>query len=236
MAGLPTCPSCAERFRHYPFPPWIKMAMAGLAVLVVFSFISNYRYFAGYVETRKAMAVMRNGELERAQILMASAVRRVPESAELGALHSFCSALILMKEDKPAEALPLLRTCKNFFQDPQFDPLILQAEAGAAFDAGEYDTFLAKEELLYKQTPDVPYAMAGLASAYACKYAKTGREDYKQKSLDLLKQAKEKSPPGDAEYAEYRMRIMYRLTSKEIVSRKEFYKRFPKGWMEGDRP
>ena len=108
------------------------------------------------------------------------------------------------------------------------DDALLQAEAGAAFDAKDYDTFLAKSMEVLKRHPNEPMALAAVASAYACKYAATGLDAHRQEALKYLDSAAQRGQ--GPELAEYRQRILHRLQTREIISREEFYRRFPLGW------
>ena len=68
-----------------------------------------------------------------------------------------------------------------------------------------------------------------MASAYACKYAVTGDEQFKEESLKKLEEAR--SVAGNNEvFEEYQQRILHRLYTREIIKRDEFIKRFPNGW------
>jgi hypothetical protein len=74
--------------------------------------------------------------------------------------------------------------------------------------------------------------MGLIASAYACKYAVTGNEQFKQQSLEFLKKAKIISEQQGRlnDFEEYEDRILHRLETREIISRKEFIQKFPNGW------
>ncbi len=111
----------------------------------------------------------------------------------------------------------------------------LLAEAGIAFDAKDYDEFLKKEQALVKLLPTESHAVAGVASAYACKYAVTGDEKYRKESLKRLDQARKMAGPNNPEMQEYAERIEHRLDSRQILKREEYQKRFPSGYHAGGK-
>jgi len=96
---------------------------------------------------------------------------------------------------------------------------------GAAFDRKDYDGFLAKSQELLKTTPNDASAYAAVASAFACKYAVSGNEEFRTASLENL--AKAKAMNGSPSLPEYVARIEYRLATREILSRSEYERRFP---------
>jgi hypothetical protein len=78
--------------------------------------------------------------------------------------------------------------------------------------------------------PNEAQAVAGLASAYACKYAATGNEKFRKESLKRLDQARRLAGPKSLPMQEYVERIQHRLDTRQILTREEFAKRFPSGY------
>ncbi len=231
LAGVPMCDACQHALRHRPFPAWVKLSFAGLLGLAVLSFVLNLRFFLGYLEMRRAFRAFQGGDIVAASDLMRAAAQHVPEAPYLKDVAAFYRGLELLSEDKSAEAVPLLR--QGMLRVPpesrrEVEVVLLHAEAGAAFDAKDYDTFLAKQEEILRRQPGDGMALAGVASAHACKYATTGAASHKEQALRLLEQATQRTP--GPEVAEYRQRILHRLKSREIITRAEFYRRFPQGW------
>lgn len=233
VAGVPVCRLCEDELRHRPYPAWIKVSLALLLALAVFSFVYNYRFFAGYVEMHGAGRAMAKRDVGRAAALMSAAAAHVPEAREFKDLADFFTGMDLMAKDQSAEAIPFLQGAATRLPagtDLRLaaETFLAQAKAGAAFDAKDYDAFLARESEIMKAHPNDPISMAGVASAHACKYAVTGDAAHKQQALHYLDLAT-KSAKGP-EFAEYRQRILYRLHSREIVNKKEYDRRFPNGW------
>ena len=161
---------------------------------------------------------------------MSSAADRVPECEDLKVLAAYMEGRFLLWQDKPEMALQRMKLCINRLP-PEYgvDDNIINAKMGAAFNAGDYDEFLACAKSFDKKYPKDRISKATLASAYACKYAETGDEKFRKQSEAFLDQAR-KMTADDPYFKEYENRIMHRLYSKEIISRQEFMKRYPDGW------
>jgi DNA-directed RNA polymerase subunit RPC12/RpoP len=263
LAGLPVCPQCEALYRNRPFPVWVKAALVGMVILVVSALAWNSRFIRAYYDLRcfgSTMAAlawnsrfirayydlrcfgstMAAGDFERGAAYFISASERVLENTDLQIYARFYKGILLLNRDKSAEALELLESCRGKVDaDSGLDGLIMQAQVGVAFDGGDYDEFLRLAlEMDQKQKSD-PISAGRVASAYACKYAETEDEQYKIKSLEALDRARtmSSSVPEYGEYfAEYEPRILYRLHTREIISRDEFYERHPNGWTkEGEQ-
>lgn len=230
LAGAPVCDQCHAFFKNRPFPTWIKVSFAALIAIVLCSFIWNFRFIAAYTQMRRSVQAFARAELEEAAALMTSASEHVPERVELGGFASFYKGLLLIQQDKCAEALPLLRSSQRILGE-QYDLsfFITRAEIGIAFDNKDYDKFLSLALTQKKKQPNNPVVLAQAASAYACKYAVTTDEQFKLKALEALE--KSRAAPGqDPSFKEYEQRILHRLHSREIITRKEFTERYPEGW------
>src|SRR5262249_39705639 len=204
-------------------------AAIGLVVMAVLSVVWNQRYVGGYLEGRRANRAMRQGDWSGAAQWMEGASRLIPEAKLEGAAAVFRRAALL-PPDPPAEALPFLMKAKAATPGIEaIENAVALAEQGVAFDAKDYDTFLAKSQEMSNRHPKDAFAVAGVASAYACKYAVTGSEAFRTQSLALLDKARALSRVDPARFKEYEERIRYRLETREIIDKAEYDKRFPQG-------
>jgi hypothetical protein len=230
MAGRPVCEECAAFFRNRPYPAWIKMAMAGLAAIVIISFAWNWRFIQAYHDIKLTNYVT---DANQASKLFHSAAQRVPEAKGVSTMATYFDGIQLLKDDKSAEALKLFIYCKeNLPSVPFLDEAIVNAEIGVAFDNKDYDKFITLAKQSSEKHPNEPYGMAQIASAYSCKYAVTADEQFKQLSLDFLKKAKTLAEQKEdlKNLEEYEDRILYRLETREIINKKAFNDKFPNGW------
>jgi hypothetical protein len=212
---------------------WIKAAMVGLAAIVIFSFVWNWRFVQAYLDMRKSTTAIQYGDIETTARLFRSAATKVPEVRGLSAIASFYEGAILLKNNKPADALKLLNACKaDLSPNWPVDELIANAEIAVAFDTKDYDKFLEVALKMSEKHPDSPAYLPQVASAYACKYAVTGNEQFKQQSLDFLQKAGTLSQQqgGLPDFEIYEDRILHRIETREIISLDEFNKKFPNGW------
>jgi hypothetical protein len=230
LAGLPVCGTCEAFFRHRPFPAWIKLALAAVLALVAVSLAWNARFFRAYMAMRRFPKYVAQGQIQAGAAEIAAAADCVPESKDLRALAAYLQGIVLLNRDKSAEALEKLLSCKDRLPpECNVDTLILRARMGVAFDSKDYDGFLSIAQAFDHKLPTEYISKATLASAWACKYAVTGNAAFREQALNNLQQAKEMAKEDPA-FKEYEDRIRHRLDSREIVTRHEFYKRFPNGW------
>jgi hypothetical protein len=103
-------------------------------------------------------------------------------------------------------------------------------DEGAAFERGDYETFLSIAQKQWEMWPR-PETASVLASALACKYAVTGDPQYQKQSEDMLQEAERGSQQPDQKksFAEYSERIRYRLASRQIIDKPEYDRKFRSG-------
>jgi tetratricopeptide (TPR) repeat protein len=239
VAGHPVCFTCESKLRNRPYPGWLKLSFAALVGLAVFSFAWNWRFMAALRDLNQMSRAIRAGDPERAADLAERAARRIPEDTALEGIANFNRGLACLSKDRSAEAVDYLRKAQQSAGPAKFDfidRLLLHAEGGAAFDAKNYDEFLAKSKELAAQFQDDATCVAQLASAYACKYAVTSAPKFRDEALKNLEKASTLAPPGDRDFADYRVRILYRIDKREIISRAEFNRRFPNGYQPKAKP
>lgn len=146
------------------------------------------------------------------------------------ALTKAQEATARLGEDKSEEAARLMREASTTYPEyPELADGADRYEASAAFDRKEYDRYLAISEKLATRNPDDPDDAARLANALACRYALRGEESVKQRTLAMLDKAlalSAKDPEAQARLEGVADRIRYRLESRQIISRKEYERRF----------
>jgi tetratricopeptide (TPR) repeat protein len=239
LAGHPVCAGCDSKLRNRPYPGWLKLALAALVGLAFFSFGWNWRFMAALRELNQMRRALLASDFDKAADLAESAARHVPKDTALAGIAKFNRGLAFLSKGQSSEAVNYLRKARQSAGDAKVDLIdrtLLQAEAGAAFDAKNYDEFLAKSKALVAQTPDDAQSVAMVASAYACKYAVTGAEEHHREALKNVDKASQLSPSNEPQLAEYRHRILYRLDTREIISRDEFKRRFPNGYQPKAKP
>ncbi len=238
LAGMPVCTTCEDRFRNRPYPMWLKGAFVGLLALAIFSCAWNWRFMAATRELHQMHRALARQDFERAADLADRASRHVPEIPEFAGMAAFNHGLDELAKDHSAQAVDYLKKAKqsrNSGRLPEVDLYLLQAEAFAAFDTKHYDDYLAKAKVFAGRMPGEPRAVAMVASAYACKYAVSGNQEFRSEALKNLDKAS-KMAGKDPDAAAYRERILHRLDTREIISHKEFEQRFPHGYQPKAKP
>jgi tetratricopeptide (TPR) repeat protein len=113
---------------------------------------------------------------------------------------------------------------------PEWPELVLAEHGirvGQAFDRKDYDAFLQLAETDWKAQPTSDSASA-LSGALACKYAITGQEEYRRSSEEMLARARTLAvTPDEKEVVEeYSDRLRHRLSTREIIDKEEYDRRF----------
>ena len=234
IAGLPSCNKCEHFFKNRPFPNWIKISVLSILALVILSVAWNLRFIRGYIEMNNSFKALSQADLSLASTSMLSAAIHVPENADLKLLANYMEGLFLLEQDHCAKALEKLEQCENRLPENYgVEGKILQAKIGVAFDSQDYNGFLEYAKKLELMYPKDYMAQAMVSSAYACKYAETGDDKFREESMNFLSKSKE-TAADDTYYKEYEQRILHRLYTKEIISRDEFIEKFPNGWANNE--
>jgi Tetratricopeptide repeat len=147
-----------------------------------------------------------------------------------GALEKLQKAADLEQQDgHEAEAAKLVvEAAQTYPQLPQMNLILDQSEEAVAFAKKDYATYLALAEKDWNLTPGSSTA-AMLSSALACEYALKGDPRIRARSEEMLAKAKELAG-GDKEIldhlAEFQARNLYRLESRQIISKSEYDRKF----------
>jgi hypothetical protein len=228
LGSYPICSACEQAIELRVFPKWVKAFFAAVLVLVVFSLTWNWRFIEAYYELKKIDAVVESGVIEDAANLYSGISANVPEIPEFGQLSRYYKGVLLLREDKGAEALAVFKSCTALPENYGIPVLTLQAEISTLFDSKDYPGFVnaSKRYLLYDTSS---IAIAQVASAYACMYADQKSDSAKSMAMKYLEKATG-SNDTTRFFSEYVNRIEYRLASGEIIDQKTFAAKFPNGW------
>ena len=79
--------------------------------------------------------------------------------------------------------------------------------------------------------------VAELASALACKYAVTADVSFRDRAVQALEESRSlsKTPEEQKAFKEYSERINHRLTTREIIDKREYDRRFRQKPKEGSK-
>ncbi|MFL9845843.1 hypothetical protein [Flavobacterium rhizosphaerae] len=230
LSVYPTCADCREDIKKKTFPLWVKGFFAAIIVIVVFAFVWNWKYYAAYNNIQDAFAYSALGDYHAALGQMEAAEAKVPEVYDLSVLSAYFRGIDFLANNKSEQALEEFKKCENYLPEEGYEltNLVLQARMGVAFDKKDYDGFLESALLELDTDSTLAANNAAVASAYACIYASKDDEAAKEKSLEYLAKA-QALDTANADKNYYNI-IEYRLSSKNIMSREEFNKKYPNGW------
>ncbi len=232
-SGLPVCETCRQKFLHFPFPAWLKLSVAAMALLAVAGLAQNWRFFHAYWALLGGSRLARAGQFDAAAQKLSAAAQDVPEATDLATLSEFYKGMSLLQQDKAVEAVRALRdVVKKDASNQTALELLDLAEYSAAFDRQDWDGFLEKAAAIAGRKPGSFDAAASLASAYACKYAVSGNAEFRERSLLELDNIK-RSGADQAQIADVVDRVEHRLATRQILNPAQFAKQYPKGWHKG---
>lgn len=225
----PVCDACNERHLHHPFPGWIFLFLVLAFGLAAGAMVVNARFYGAWIGFRAAQRDFGAGRFEQAASRIVAAAARVPESTDLAEASTLFQGFSLVFLDRSAEAVPLLRQwVTSHAEDTAVGAFLLQAEIGAAYDARDYALMYEKAAEMRDRSPDANQSMLQLASAAACRYAETGDERFRREAETLVNQVRARAPAEEREATEeYIARILHRLSTREIIDKNEYDRRFP---------
>jgi len=187
----------------------------------------------GDIETAdKAIQGHSGGHFEDADNKDSQEVKQMWDRANRAFEKAAAAAKLEQQDGHAAEGATLMHEAASIY--PESRGLTIAAETsdeGTAFEARDYDKFLAIAEKQWQEYPSAGMA-AAVASALACKYVVTGDAKYRQQAEEMLETARQKAGTDTAEqkeYQEYAARIRYRLDSRQIISKTEYDRRFRSG-------
>ena len=226
----PICFDCETTLKNKTFPIWVKCFLVGILVLVIVSFIWNWKFYSAYMDIKKSNDFFAKANYAEASKYMNAASKKVPEVEDLVTISAFYTGIDLLVKDKSSEALKEFEKCKDKLPDGyNIHTLILEAQIGSCYDNKDYNGYLnaSKEFLALDST--LPLSLTYVASAYACLYAEKGNDEDKQNAILYLSKAKQIDSSSKDMLGYYNM-IEYRLDSRRIIKREDFFKEFPNGW------
>ncbi|MFC0514319.1 hypothetical protein ACFFGT_08915 [Mucilaginibacter angelicae] len=229
LSVYPICDNCSVDLEKKIFPQWVKLFFGGVILLVVFSIFWNWRFYAGYNNLNKANIAFSKSDVSNAAQFMTKAAEEVPETRDLVQMAAYFRGIDFLSKDKSAFALAEFNKCKDLGADFHINQWILNSEIGVAYDKKDYPMFLKTSRAVLELDSTVAQSWAGVASAYACLYAQNGQDSLKQLSLQYLQKARKLDDTSTVS-KDYTGRILYRIDSKQIISRDEFLKKFPNGY------
>lgn len=229
MSGSPVCQACSQNIISRPFPLWVKAFFAGVVLLVFVSIIWNWRYFNAYGALSDVKAAFEQGDLDAAIAGVDVYQSYLPESQDLYLPKRYWQGIRSLGRDSSAAAVMFLEEVESLAPGEfDTDELLLRARMGKAYDEQDYTGFLDYARQSRNRYGSSEASVLGsVASAFACLYATTSDDVFKDSAMHLLDQAR---VLGDTAFSEYEGRILYRLHSKEIITRQAYYERFPNGW------
>lgn len=134
-----------------------------------------------------------------------------------------------LQSDQPEQALESFKMARQEY--PEWKALNggeISISIAIAFKKQEWDHFLSLAEESFREDPISSEAAAQVASALAAKYAVTGDYSFQHRSEEMLAKAKALAITSEdiTAFKEYSERIQHRLTTREIIDKDEYDRRY----------
>jgi tetratricopeptide (TPR) repeat protein len=229
LSVYPICDSCKVALNKQIFPTWVKLFFGGVLLVVVFSIFWNWRFYSAYINFQKANKAYFKQNTTDAAKFMTKAAEDVPETPDIAKMAAYFRGIDLLVKDKSTAALAEFNKCRDLSPDFKVNLYVLQAEMGSGYDKKDYKLFLSAAKASLQLDTNQSQSWAAVASAYACLYSQNNADSLKQLSLNYIHKAK-RLDDTSATAKEFYGRVLYRLDSKQVISRDQFLKKFPKGY------
>lgn len=150
---------------------------------------------------------------------------------EAQAAQKMAKAEELDSQGNCEEAVATARQAASLLPEiPALAGVVISFEINAAARRADYDRFLELNEQRLHEHPQSAMAVAGVASALACKYAKSGDSSFKERSAQMLERGRSLAQSAEKEekdaFAEYSERIEHRLRTRRIIEKDEYDRLF----------
>lgn len=229
LSVYPICESCRVDIARKTFPLWVKLFFTGVLILVAFSIFWNWRFYSAYQGIKNANIAAGKGDIAGAAEKMGNAGKQVPEVKEIAEMASYYKGIDLLNKDKSTEALSEFENCVDLSADLHINELTLQAQMASGFDKKDYKLFLTSAKTFLQLDTTKAVAWASVASAYACLYAQSNLDSLRQQSFKYYNRSKAMDDTS-ADEKEFLGRILYRLDTKQIITKEQFDKQYPNGY------
>ena len=230
ISNNPICEECELKMKTRAFPSWVKLFFSIVILLIIFSYIWNWRFYQAYRDLNKSNDFAAEGKFEKATTLMLNASNKVPEINDIKLLATYYNGIDLLDKDKSSQALDEFIKCRQKLpENYNIETLIVKAQMGKFFDDKDFEGFLSASKQSLALDTTVAISWASVASAFACIYASKRQDSAKTLSILYLTRAKSMDSTT-AELKEYYNMIEHRLYVQQIITLAEFKNKYPKGW------
>lgn len=167
--------------KHRPWPRWVVLAAAGLAVLVVVALAMSPRYFAAAAARERTYAALRDGDIAAALAFISQADRSVPHTRQIRGLMG----QVLMAAGRESEGEAAIREVVSkddvgawVSEGQRLEKIVLGNllfhQAGQAFQENRYDDAIAKLQEMIASQGDAPNLESSIGWCYLSKAEEGG--------------------------------------------------------------
>lgn len=167
------------------------MACAGCVILGGWGFFRTIRISKGIWAYQQGVTAYKRDDNSEAADKLRLARTFMPEEEAFEDLEAFYHGHVCLDEENPAEAARWFQVSLNLDPNSKETTFMLYvARRREAFQSGNYEEYFRTSESLLELEGRTTQALLGMASAWACRFVLTGKEEYRQQSLVCLKEAR----------------------------------------------
>ena len=158
----------------------------------------------------------------------------MPDEPVFEDFESFLHGYVYLTEDKPQDAAKCFETSLRLDPRSQVTTRMLYiSQRRAAFLEKRFTDYLKVSESLLALDERSPQALLGMAPAWACQYALTGKPEFREKAMACLKEAHD-AGGSDADDWMIEGWVKVILEKRTIISLDEFRYSIGKGGLSGE--
>ncbi len=234
LGELPLCSKCLSHRRRIRFPYWIRVASLTCFVWGAFSLWASLNQARAIYAYREGLRAYREDRFHDGYEHLKVAHAAMPDETEFEDFESFLHGYVYLTEEKPKDAV------KCFEISLKLDPrsretarMLYISQRHAAFMEKRFTEYLKASESLLELDGPSPQALLGMAPAWACQFALTGKAEFRTKAMACLNEAHD---AGGADADDWMIEgwVKVILEKRTIISLDEFRYSIGKGGMSGE--
>ena len=233
--GRALCRDCRSHRKRVQFPWLMRAACLACVVLGVWGICRSIPRALAIHAYCVGIKAFQQDDYWLAAESLHKAVRQMPEDSNFQDLEAFYRGHACYADDDAKGAVLWFK--KSFAVNPQSqetEVMLRRAERKVAFEAKDFTAYFRASQALLEADEHSASSVQAMATAWACRYVLTGKEEFREKALACLKEARElgATDQDDANWVEAWVQQM--LDRRSILSFREFWYSIGKGSLRSE--
>ena len=226
LIGRRLCSMCRSYQRKIQFPIWARACCSICLVLGTWGFFRSLQQCRGIYLYRRGVLAFKGDQYADAARDLRAASKLMPEDETVQDLEAFYCGCECLEAEKSKEAVHWFKISLNFDHGSKItEHMLLISQRRVAFEEGHYDAYFNASQELLQTDGRTSEALYGMAPAWACKFALTGRKEFAVQARACLKEARELGTPGElADAIWIEAWVDHIIETRSIVSLQEYWR------------